>query len=212
MGLDRVIADSGIDVEAYSSRPTHAMFSAVNAIATSDSGYCRSGVKCAALDSIELFELTHDDDNGHFGKPNTLAPLQSLIGQFFGVHDIGVADDLGYEGDGRLSPVVGARIVGGLVPCNVIPEEILTDHPNRYRALWVESGNPCHSLADSQSWRQAMRRLDLSVVIDVSMTETAREADYVLPASSQYEKWESTFFNFEYPNNYHHLRAPVLSL
>ena len=81
---------------------------------------------------------------GHFGKPNTLAPLQSLIGQFFGVHDIGVADDLGYEGGGRLSPVVGARIVGGLVPCNVIPEEILTDHPNRYRALWVESGNPCH--------------------------------------------------------------------
>ena len=28
------------------------------------------------------------------------------------------------------------------------------------------------------------------------MTETAREADYVLPASSQYEKWESTFFQF----------------
>nr|ADD96307.1 hypothetical protein [uncultured organism MedDCM-OCT-S08-C1688] len=54
-----------------------------------------------------------------------------------------------------------------------------------------------------------MRRLDLSVVIDVSMTETAREADYVLPASSQYEKWESTFFNFEYPDNHHHLRAPV---
>ena len=216
VGLDRVISRfSGIDVEAYSKfaglDPCDVR-AAANAIATSDSSayYEDLGVQMAPhstlLSYLNLLMMTI---TGHFGKPNTLAPLQSLIGQFFGVHDIGVADDLGYEGAGRLSPVVGARIVGGLVPCNVIPEEILTDHPNRYRALWVESGNPCHSLADSQSWRQAMRRLDLSVVIDVSMTETAREADYVLPASSQYEKWESTFFNFEYPNNYHHLRAPV---
>jgi len=41
-----------------------------------------------------------------------------------------------------VSPVAGARILSGLVPCNVIPEEILTEHPRRYRALIVESGNP----------------------------------------------------------------------
>jgi anaerobic selenocysteine-containing dehydrogenase len=48
------------------------------------------------------------------------------------------------------------------------------------------------------------------VVIDVAMTETARHADYVLPASSQFEKWEATFFSGEFPNNYFHLRAPIL--
>ena len=26
-------------------------------------------------------------------------------------------------------------MIGGLTPCNVIPEEILTDHPKRYRAM-----------------------------------------------------------------------------
>ena len=36
----------------------------------------------------------------------------------------------------------GRRLIGGLIPCNVIAEEILTDHPNRYRAMIVESGNP----------------------------------------------------------------------
>ena len=41
------------------------------------------------------------------------------------------------------------------------------------------------------------------------MTETAREADYVLPASTQFEKWEATFFNFEFPENYFHLRKPL---
>jgi anaerobic selenocysteine-containing dehydrogenase len=44
------------------------------------------------------------------------------------------------------------------------------------------------------------------VVIDVAMTETARHADYVLPAASQYEKPEATYFNFEFPENTFQLR------
>ena len=107
------------------------------------------------------------------------------------------------------TPVTGHRLVTGLVPCNVIPEEILGDHPDRFRALLVESGNPVHSIADSQAMRAALRQLDFVCVIDVAMTETAREADYVLPAASQFEKWECTFFNLEFPSNYFHLRRPV---
>jgi anaerobic selenocysteine-containing dehydrogenase len=57
--------------------------------------------------------------------------------------------------------------------------------------------------------REAMRALELSVVIDVAMTETAREADYVLPASSQFEKAEATFFNADFPRNAFHLRRPL---
>ena len=72
----------------------------------------------------------------------------------------------------RRSPVVGAKIIIGLIPCNVIPEEILTDHPKRYRAMFIECSNPVHSLADSQRMRQALRALELSVVVDVAMTET----------------------------------------
>ena len=216
LGLERVLERfSDIDVDGYAAfaglNPADVR-AAAEAIAKSKTSayYEDLGVQMAPhstlLSYLNLLMMTI---TGHFGRPDTLAPLKSLIGQFFALHDVAEADDAGYEPQGRLSPVVGARIVGGLVPCNVIPEEILTEHPNRYRALWVESGNPCHSLADSQRWREAMRKLDLSVVIDVSMTETAREADYVLPVSSQYEKWESTFFNFEYPENHHHLRAPV---
>ncbi|HEX9207648.1 MAG TPA: molybdopterin-dependent oxidoreductase [Steroidobacteraceae bacterium] len=107
------------------------------------------------------------------------------------------------------SPVTGARVIMGLIPCNAIPEEILTDHPQRFRAMLVESANPVHSLADSQRMRQAMRALELSVVIDVAMTETAAQADYVLPASSQFEKAEATFFNLEFPRNGFHLRQPL---
>jgi len=107
------------------------------------------------------------------------------------------------------SPVTQSPILGGLVPCNLITDEILTDHPDRFRAMIIEAVNPVHSLAESQRFREAMRALDVSVVIDVAMTESAREADYVLPSATQYEKAEATFFNFEFPNNYFHVRHPL---
>jgi anaerobic selenocysteine-containing dehydrogenase len=116
----------------------------------------------------------------------------------------------GAGGGSRGTPVGGHRIITGLVPCNVIPDEILTDHPQRFRAMLVESTNPAHSLADSQRMRQALEALEFLVVIDVAMTETARLADYVLPAASQFEKWEATFFNLEFPHNVFQLRAPLL--
>jgi len=96
------------------------------------------------------------------------------------------------------------------VPCNVIPDEILTDHPDRFRAMIVESSNPAHSLADSKRFAEAFDALELVVVIDVAMTETGRHADYVLPAASQYEKAEATFFNLEFPENTFHLRHPLM--
>ncbi|MGX9791902.1 molybdopterin-dependent oxidoreductase [Mycobacterium sp. MMS18-G62] len=108
------------------------------------------------------------------------------------------------------TPVTGAPVIGGLIPSNAVPQEILTDHPDRFRAMIVESSNPAHSLADSAACRAAFESLELMVVIDVAMTETARLAHYVLPAASQYEKPEATFFNFEFPHNTFHLRHRLL--
>ncbi|MBB2773948.1 UNVERIFIED_ORG: formate dehydrogenase [Mycolicibacterium obuense] len=108
-------------------------------------------------------------------------------------------------GVGR-TPVTGAPVIGGLVPSNVVPQEILTDHPDRFRAMVVESSNPAHSLADSAACREAFSALELLVVVDVAMTETARLAHYVLPAATQFEKAEATFFNLEFPHNTFHLR------
>jgi formate dehydrogenase len=115
----------------------------------------------------------------------------------------------GSGGVGR-TPVTGAPIIAGLVPSNVVAQEILTDHPDRFRAMIVESSNPAHSVADSAAVRDALSALELLVVVDVAMTETARLAHYVLPAASQFEKAEATFFNLEFPHNTFHLRHPLL--
>jgi anaerobic selenocysteine-containing dehydrogenase len=147
---------------------------------------------------------------GNFGKPGAQYAFTSLVKLAGGGSGGTVAGMSGAAPKTKLSPVAGARIISGLVPCNVIAEEILTDHPQRYRAMIVETGNPAHSLADSQRMRAAMRALDTLVVIDVALTETARLAHYVLPAPTQYEKWEATFFNFDFPRNTFHLRRPLL--
>ena len=175
--------------------------------------------RIAAADSVAVFEdlgvqMNRDSTlvsyveklvwllTGNFGKQGAQYVPSSLVP---------IGRDRGHAGDeGPRSPVAGARIISGLVPCNVIAEEILTDHPARYRAMLVESANPAHSLADSARMREALAALELVVVIDVAMTETARLADYVLPAPTQFEKFEATFFNFDFPRNIFHLRHPVV--
>ena len=136
------------------------------------------------------------------GAQNAFVPFLSLSAASKG--------KVGSKGSGsrpkRVSPVTGSKIIIGLIPCNVMAEEILADHPDRFRGMLIESGNPVHSIADSQLMREAMAKLEFSVVIDVAMTETARCASYVLPAASQFEKAECTFFNLEFPYNVFHLR------
>ncbi|MBX9607782.1 MAG: molybdopterin-dependent oxidoreductase [Gammaproteobacteria bacterium] len=102
------------------------------------------------------------------------------------------------------------EIIAGLLPPNTLAEAIESDHPDALRVLWVDSGNPLNTVADTQRLEAALARLDLMVVVDVAFTESAARADYVLPAASQYEKCEYTLFNFEYPTNYLHVRRPVL--
>ena len=110
---------------------------------------------------------------------------------------------------GQRSEVTGVEYIAGLLPPNTLAEEILSDHPHRVRALWVESGNPANTVADTAAVEAAIRACELSVVVDVAYTETAALADYVLPAASQHEKWEYTFFTFEWPTNYFHVRRPL---
>ncbi|MFK7897403.1 MAG: molybdopterin-dependent oxidoreductase [Myxococcota bacterium] len=137
---------------------------------------------------------------GNYGRKGTAYPVTSLQP---------LLTNSSIRKDYR-APVTNSRIIAGLVACNRIPDEILTDHPKRFRAMLVETANPLHSLADSKRMREAFAALEFKVVIDVAMTETAKQADYVLPVATQFEKAEATFFNFEFPNNYFHLRHALM--
>ena len=58
----------------------------------------------------------------------------------------------------------------------------------RVAAAWVEKGNPVSQNPQSASVRKAFEELELLVVVDQFMTDTARLAHYVLPAKTMFEQ------------------------
>jgi anaerobic selenocysteine-containing dehydrogenase len=100
--------------------------------------------------------------------------------------------------------------VSGTFPPNVMPEEILSDHPERLRAVLVSGSNPLRSYADTTAYEQAFKRLDLLVTSELAMTETAVLSHYVLPARSGYESWDGIFFAHTYPGIFFQMRRPII--
>jgi anaerobic selenocysteine-containing dehydrogenase len=56
------------------------------------------------------------------------------------------------------------------------------------RLAWVERGNPIPQNPDTHGVLAAFRALEFRVVVDQFLTDTAREADLVLPAKSMFEQ------------------------
>ncbi len=100
--------------------------------------------------------------------------------------------------------------IGGFFPPNVVPEEVLSKKPDRLRAMIISGSNPLRSYADTSKYEKAFKKLNLSVTIELAMTETAVLSDYVLPALSAYESWDTTFFTWTFPNIFFQMRRPII--
>ena len=100
--------------------------------------------------------------------------------------------------------------VCGSFPPNVMPEEILSDQPERLRAVLVTGVNPLRSYADTTAYEKAFSHLDLLVTAELAMTETAALSHYVLPSRSGYESWDGTFFPITYPGIFFQMRRPII--
>ncbi len=90
------------------------------------------------------------------------------------------------------------QIFGG-PPASVFADDVLSDDPERIRAMVVIAGNPVISFPDTRKIEAALRRLDLLVCIDIFPSDTCAFADYALPAATLYEKGGLHFLtsNFE---------------
>ncbi|QKF81678.1 thiosulfate reductase PhsA [Halarcobacter ebronensis] len=71
-----------------------------------------------------------------------------------------------------------------------IPDAILSQKPYPVKAWIMTRTNPLITVANSQKMKKAMEKLDLIVVNDVYMSETAMMADVVLPEATYLERDE----------------------
>ncbi|HMK76261.1 MAG TPA: molybdopterin-dependent oxidoreductase [Thermodesulfobacteriota bacterium] len=103
-----------------------------------------------------------------------------------------------YEVWGRTSPY-------GVM--NMVPESV----PDKLKAFIVAGGNPLVTMPDSNALREAFGKLDLLVVCEQFMTETAEFAHYVLPATNQLEYWGLAYnYNVCHCLPYLMLRPPII--
>ncbi len=67
------------------------------------------------------------------------------------------------------------------LPTSALADEILLEGEGQIRALFCLGGNPFAAWPDQIKTRQALGKLDLLVVMDPKLTQTARYAHYVVP-------------------------------
>lgn len=72
----------------------------------------------------------------------------------------------------------------------LLMDQILSQEPYAFKGLIMTAANPVLTNANSTKVKKALSALDLLVVKDLYLTETAMLADYVLPAASYLERSE----------------------
>jgi formate dehydrogenase len=83
--------------------------------------------------------------------------------------------------------------VNDAFPGGILADEILTAGDRQVKALFVTGGNPLITMANSGRLRRAFEKLELLVVLDIFLNETASLAHYVLPATSPFERADLPF-------------------
>ena len=134
--------------------------------------YTNSGQAMRAI--IALLAIT-----GNIGKPGAgwwFANLQSAIFDT-------VQDPLAFypptEPDGVVRVSISTARLGREMAAT-------TDPP--LRMIWVERGNPVTQNPETHAVLESFRSLDFRVVVEQFMTDTAREADIILPAKTMFEQ------------------------
>ena len=152
----------------------------------------------ATAESASIFRGTNTQDQTANGTQNSraFAILQTItgninnpggwvIGPRLSLTGLGIPTEktpIGAKDYGLFYNLWGKKSPFGQVVC--FPDRV----PDVIRSLIVTGGNPAVSLPDSNAFREALKKLDLLVVHDLFMTETAELAHYVLPACSHLEK------------------------
>jgi anaerobic selenocysteine-containing dehydrogenase len=189
-GVDAVrvaaAACAPISVEARTGIPAAELTELARAFATAPSAvaYGRTGAclgRYATLVNVLLDTLNVATGN-----------LDRTGGAVFGRPPVGFAKLAARLGlatyDSYRSRVGDLPEVLGQLPAPLMAAEITTPGRGQLRALLVSAGNPVLSVPGSRELEHALGQLDLQVGIDYYLNETHRHADYVLPATTFYER------------------------
>lgn len=110
--------------------------------------------------------------------------LYHPFGLWLGRHSklLGIGTQRAKSRIGGFEPVLDSQ------PGAILAGEILTPGPDRIRALIVIAGNPLWSIPGETKLREALKALDLLIVIDLFRGQTAELAHAILPGRTWLER------------------------
>ncbi|GAB93827.1 molybdopterin-containing oxidoreductase family protein [Gordonia rhizosphera] len=146
--------------------------------------------------------------------------LDTVGGSMFG--DLGVPGERlgisalqrfpGFTWAGRRSRVGDLPQVLGTAPASVMAKEMTTPGTGQLRALFVSAGNPVLSVPNGAELSSALDGLDLMVSLDIYRNETNAHADYILPATTMYERGDFLLpFQMLFTTPFRQATDPVIS-
>lgn len=193
-----------------------------------------AAIEACELEFDQVYELcrlmaarrwsVHPDLGLYMGRKGMLSLyLLMILGAVCGIYCVrggnvipGFVVPLGFHADER-KPETWRTLETGMPPAAagsfppaVMPEEIMSAQPGRLRCVYASAVNPLRSYPDTRAFEKAFSNLDLLVVNDIVMSETARFAHYVLPCRTFYESWDATFFPNTFPEVFFQVRRPVV--
>jgi anaerobic selenocysteine-containing dehydrogenase len=155
--------------------------------------YTNSGQTMRAL--IALSAIT-----GNIGIPGGGWVYANLQTQVFG----GQRDPIAFYPPGKSDGVMRVSVSTARLGRDMMAQ---VDPPLKF--AWVERGNPLAQNPETHQVRKAFRALDFRVVVEQFMTDTACEADIILPAKSMFEQ---TDVIGAYWHHYLQLRPRILDM
>ena len=93
----------------------------------------------------------------------------------------------------RTSRLGNFTAVNDAFPGGMLADEILTPGARQVRALFVTGGNPLITMPNADRLRDAFEDLELLVVLDIFLNETASLAHYVLPTTAPLQRPDLPF-------------------
>ncbi|MFC1734424.1 molybdopterin-dependent oxidoreductase [candidate division KSB1 bacterium] len=73
-------------------------------------------------------------------------------------------------------------------PVSRLGPDIIAAYDPPIKMIWVERGNPVTQNPETNTVLEAVRSLDFRVVVEQFLTDTAREADIILPSKTMFEQ------------------------
>jgi anaerobic selenocysteine-containing dehydrogenase len=178
----RVAARAGIDAND--------LIEAARVFASASRGTAAAGtgpsMGTAQSTLVEYLVLTLDTVCGHWARageqvrnPGTLIPLYPRKAQ--------ASPPIPSVNFGVPMRVRGLSETLAGLPSAALAEEILLPGEGQIRALFVLNGNPVAAFPDQLRTIEAMKALDLLVMVDITMSETAKLAHYVIAPTMSLE-------------------------